>query len=135
MRRCAKRKSIPRSIPAGDAVTMKFFRGRSSIPACRASLCSEKTSALTRPARRSEEHTSELQSRSDLVCRLLLEKKKNNADRVICRAAATETRYVSSHVGKTNVGRKITPPLVWSQIAHVRTFTHSLSCGLSATAT
>src|SRR2546421_6086119 len=28
-------------------------------------------------ALRSEEHTSELQSRSDLVCRLLLEKKKN----------------------------------------------------------
>src|SRR6478672_12044618 len=27
---------------------------------------------------RSEEHTSELQSRSDLVCRLLLEKKKKN---------------------------------------------------------
>src|SRR5215204_7094221 len=30
-----------------------------------------------RPAPRSEEHTSELQSHSDLVCRLLLEKKKN----------------------------------------------------------
>src|SRR5690349_6133080 len=29
-------------------------------------------------ARRSEEHTSELQSRRDLVCRLLLEKKKKN---------------------------------------------------------
>src|SRR5206468_4850775 len=29
-----------------------------------------------RQPRRSEEHTSELQSRSDLVCRLLLEKKK-----------------------------------------------------------
>src|SRR5438132_1956669 len=28
------------------------------------------------PASRSEEHTSELQSHSDLVCRLLLEKKK-----------------------------------------------------------
>src|SRR5438132_2681045 len=28
---------------------------------------------------RSEEHTSELQSHSDLVCRLLLEKKKENA--------------------------------------------------------
>src|SRR5436190_17654978 len=28
--------------------------------------------------RRSEEHTSELQSHSDLVCRLLLEKKKTN---------------------------------------------------------
>src|SRR2546421_7343444 len=35
---------------------------------------------------RSEEHTSELQSRSDLVCRLLLEKKKQNFTRV---------RYVS----------------------------------------
>src|SRR5438034_8217418 len=30
-----------------------------------------------RNERRSEEHTSELQSHSDLVCRLLLEKKKN----------------------------------------------------------
>src|SRR5699024_11560783 len=29
---------------------------------------------------RSEEHTSELQSRFDLVCRLLLEKKKKNAN-------------------------------------------------------
>src|SRR5437868_8063177 len=29
------------------------------------------------PLERSEEHTSELQSRFDLVCRLLLEKKKN----------------------------------------------------------
>src|SRR2546430_4553209 len=30
------------------------------------------------PERRSEEHTSELQSQSNLVCRLLLEKKKKN---------------------------------------------------------
>src|SRR5436190_24357308 len=30
------------------------------------------------PLSRSEEHTSELQSHSDLVCRLLLEKKKKN---------------------------------------------------------
>src|SRR2546429_7027520 len=30
--------------------------------------------------RRSEEHTSELQSRLHLVCRLLLEKKKNKTD-------------------------------------------------------
>src|SRR2546430_3685639 len=33
--------------------------------------------AGVRSARRSEEHTSELQSQSNLVCRLLLEKKKN----------------------------------------------------------
>src|SRR5438105_5857923 len=43
-----------------------------------------KARALIREARimgsleRSEEHTSELQSRVDLVCRLLLEKKKKN---------------------------------------------------------
>src|SRR3954449_9210748 len=35
-----------------------------------------------RPVRRSEEHTSELQSHSHLVCRLLLEKKKQNRHRV-----------------------------------------------------
>src|SRR6266849_7069295 len=32
---------------------------------------------------RSEEHTSELQSRVDLVCRLLLEKKKDDPNRVM----------------------------------------------------
>src|SRR2546422_328499 len=32
---------------------------------------------------RSEEHTSELQSRLHLVCRLLLEKKKNNEQRLV----------------------------------------------------
>src|SRR2546430_12725589 len=31
---------------------------------------------------RSEEHTSELQSQSNIVCRLLLEKKKNKTNRV-----------------------------------------------------
>src|SRR5438034_6506722 len=34
--------------------------------------------ALRLGPQRSEEHTSELQSHSDLVCRLLLEKKKSN---------------------------------------------------------
>src|SRR3712207_8810681 len=37
---------------------------------------------LVTMAVRSEEHTSELQSRQYLVCRLLLEKKKNGADTV-----------------------------------------------------
>src|SRR5437588_1907901 len=38
--------------------------------------------ALTWPTRsRSEEHTSELQSHSDLVCRLLLEKKKKKKEK------------------------------------------------------
>src|SRR5690349_22843352 len=34
---------------------------------------------------RSEEHTSELQSRRDLVCRLLLEKKKKNRNETLKR--------------------------------------------------
>src|SRR2546421_1428061 len=47
-----------------------------NIPASR-KLLSPTISARTKPPTpRSEEHTSELQSRSDLVCRLLLEKKK-----------------------------------------------------------
>src|SRR5438034_4694091 len=36
----------------------------------------ERRHKMNRAERRSEEHTSELQSHSDLVCRLLLEKKK-----------------------------------------------------------
>src|SRR2546428_4750897 len=36
-------------------------------------------------AGRSEEHTSELQSRSDLVCRLLLEKKKKQEHNITLR--------------------------------------------------
>src|SRR5690349_22514081 len=35
-------------------------------------------SIAVKPTKRSEEHTSELQSRRDLVCRLLLEKKKKS---------------------------------------------------------
>src|SRR2546430_11368939 len=38
-----------------------------------------------RGALRSEEHTSELQSQSNLVCRLLLEKKKNETTTNRCR--------------------------------------------------
>src|SRR3712207_9040699 len=38
---------------------------------------------LRRRRSRSEEHTSELQSRQYLVCRLLLEKKKNNYNKHI----------------------------------------------------
>src|SRR5207249_7011400 len=41
--------------------------------------------AEARAPARSEEHTSELQSRFDLVCRLLLEKKKLTIFGTICR--------------------------------------------------
>src|SRR2546428_10282545 len=56
--------------------------------------------ACTAPCR-SEEHTSELQSRSDLVCRLLLEKKKNDASTSpdLSCATGTEQRacYARAH--------------------------------------
>src|SRR6478672_8675762 len=54
-----------------------LFRSRRRRPARRTACC-----PCPRTARgRSEEHTSELQSRSDLVCRLLLEKKKDERRR------------------------------------------------------
>src|SRR3712207_7228440 len=43
-----------------------------------------------RPGRRSEEHTSELQSRQYLVCRLLLEKKKKKNNTVDVLINSTE---------------------------------------------
>src|SRR6266699_7114257 len=50
---------------------------------------------------RSEEHTSELQSRPHLVCRLLLEKKKNNHQRTTERQKTNKprkhTRNTTSH--------------------------------------
>src|SRR2546430_8523031 len=52
-----------------------LFRSRAKPP--RSPPCTPTTPASGRPSIwRSEEHTSELQSQSNLVCRLLLEKKK-----------------------------------------------------------
>src|SRR5690349_22381058 len=51
-----------------------LFRSRHPARAARA--LSADVPGDARPGTRSEEHTSELQSRRDLVCRLLLEKKK-----------------------------------------------------------
>src|SRR5947209_15181080 len=54
-------------------------------------------SGRLRPRRqpRSEEHTSELQSRQYLVCRLLLEKKKKQADPTVLR----DTRRLAAGTG------------------------------------
>src|SRR5438067_3526381 len=54
-----------------------LFRSRSPATS-RASTSTARCAHSTRRSTRSEEHTSELQSRFDLVCRLLLEKKKKN---------------------------------------------------------
>src|SRR5260221_10872335 len=43
---------------------------------------------------RSEEHTSELQSHSDLVCRLLLEKKKHTDINLECKMRKAEALHL-----------------------------------------
>src|SRR2546430_11055783 len=53
-----------------ERLTLRRVAGLDDIGACRIFVCG-----------RSEEHTSELQSQSNLVCRLLLEKKKTMCDR------------------------------------------------------
>src|SRR5260221_8326972 len=69
-----------------DALPISSLRGRWSwskppMPSCVCSasrICSRQPSFWELWPWRSEEHTSELQSHSDLVCRLLLEKKKKD---------------------------------------------------------
>src|SRR6266496_6482999 len=50
---------------------------------------------------RSEEHTSELQSRRDLVCRLLLEKKKKREWIFVILQTKQENHLNSSHTDQT----------------------------------
>src|SRR5690606_40652625 len=76
------RSSASASSPRTDASASSnpseaVLRNCCSIASC-SGPSSEGTSSHPYSAARSEEHTSELQSRENLVCRLLLEKKKNN---------------------------------------------------------
>src|SRR5205085_11076369 len=56
--------------------TFPGFPGRTVEGICPTAIFNVLVSAPSRTMARSEEHTSELQSQSNLVCRLLLEKKK-----------------------------------------------------------
>src|SRR2546421_6102355 len=55
--------------------------------------------------RRSEEHTSELQSRSDLVCRLLLEKKKKTDRHTYSYKRQKTTHPLSTNQVKSRILR------------------------------
>src|SRR5206468_7651419 len=69
-----------RAVPRGRSRQGLPQISRRSFPFRRASASPTPLAGAQRKRRsllRSEEHTSELQSRSDLVCRLLLEKKKD----------------------------------------------------------
>src|SRR5688572_31524739 len=84
---------------SGSPVVVAFIRA-GTVRSARNGVCTSSTGArvlshmtgpltcsidVTAPRGRSEEHTSELQSQSNLVCRLLLEKKK------------TKTQHEASH--------------------------------------
>src|SRR5574342_1052211 len=74
-----------------------LFRSSTAAPS-RRGRCARR-SARSRRRARSEEHTSELQSPPDLVCRLLLEKKKNMLrapEHRLIRAAGTQSRAEQS---------------------------------------
>src|SRR5437588_8316019 len=66
-----------REFSAWDDPIQHVIRGRDAADGTEGLFAAfPKQGAFPGVARRSEEHTSELQSHSDLVCRLLLEKKK-----------------------------------------------------------
>src|SRR5207237_5216926 len=64
----------PAPLRRADAQAATEFNGVGAAAGLRTSACAE---PCPEPCLRSEEHTSELQSHLNLVCRLLLEKKKN----------------------------------------------------------
>src|SRR5437016_8896828 len=119
-------KGIP-NLPASSIVLRRLYGGLSGALSCAAPAFSR--SVLVR----SEEHTSELQSLTNLVCRLLLEKKKNLTsqllDRILCvdaivhrvhgapdrRRARLEPRLTAqSHVivARPIIDHPLAPPLL-----------------------
>src|SRR6478609_10096348 len=72
-----------------------LFRSR---PSRRAARCPWRPSHARSP--RSEEHTSELQSLAYLVCRLLLEKKKNNKNNKYKKKKNNKKNTYNLHLNK-----------------------------------
>src|SRR2546423_11993030 len=82
-----------------------LFRSPSTL-ACPISSVGTPAKTRSSPLARSEEHTSELQSLAYLVCRLLLEKKKNNSSRI----QSTHIMHSKQRVSST----------IWFHAAHAR---------------
>src|SRR5437870_11307397 len=73
---------VARELPAEGIADV-----HSGIQGVRIRQLSRAGSSAARPVQRSEEHTSELQSRGHLVCRLLLEKKNTAIEACVTPAA------------------------------------------------
>src|SRR2546430_2754120 len=129
-----------------------LFRSRARATGLRCRRWKEGASALPRKAwawrvrpsiarcstpRRSEEHTSELQSQSNIVCRLLLEKKKLETLVIIMVAnkyaflQITRRRFLNEWeafkkvISRRNIRRRITIPLTLSNLKLLRRITRT----------
>src|SRR5438132_6343452 len=69
-----------------------LFRSLSPRTPSKLGSCTTLRVLIRQPRKRSEEHTSELQSHSDLVCRLLLEKKKNTTPNEVTTLTTSHRR-------------------------------------------
>src|SRR5207249_6711140 len=132
----------PRRDPAGaDGAASQLARGtlggsavRSSDRARRVSRCCATVrgpnhrgarSRSRRARARSEEHTSELQSRFDLVCRLLLEKKNKTITELLMKARKTwrRTPILLTHIVISISFSITTQSLTFSALFSTRTST------------
>src|SRR5260221_4854863 len=94
----------PRStlFPYTTLFRSKPFSSPSCTPTTNSGRFSHSKKSAASP-RRSEEHTSELQSHSDLVCRLLLEKEKNTPELqshsdLVCRLLLVEKEDITTDI-------------------------------------
>src|SRR5258708_23031313 len=74
---------VPRGIGGHPVVLAQDHRGGNQVQRVARIHRQPRFDVLARRIVRSEEHTSELQSPDHLVCRLLLEKKKNDTTEVL----------------------------------------------------
>src|SRR5207247_4942671 len=86
--------------PAGREPTNTTASSKSRPISCRSSWmdCIARPSLSSGVKGRSEEHTSELQSRVDLVCRLLLEKKKKKKQNKLHKHNSKQLVSVRTHI-------------------------------------
>src|SRR2546430_7993837 len=113
----------------------RFPRNERPIPRRRSNPTKAEASLKLRPVRvkrepkRSEEHTSELQSQSNLVCRLLLEKKKSSyhyPERAACTMTPSDKNQLYIYRRLRWVWILVLPILVCSPLSTIcRIHSHS----------
>src|SRR5437868_12230299 len=97
---CCPDPPAPRSFPTRRSSDLRaVLAGQAALALALASLSPVTLLAYIRGiGHRSEEHTSELQSRFDLVCRLLLEKKKDQMRRRLMQTLLDELQELTEGV-------------------------------------